>query len=113
MTRINLDTQPEIIRQFVIGLSAVPDGAVLESAGQPGACLLPPPRTPTGGATTSETWTDEMNDRRCALLDRKYDQGLSPSEEAELTLLQDAMYRHVDRVAPLPLEVILPHGKGR
>src|SRR5262245_16503024 len=83
MTRVNLDTQPDIIRQFVIGLSAAGDGAVLESAGLPVACLVPPPKTP-GGAAASPVWTDEMNQRRCELLDRKYDQGLSASEEAEL-----------------------------
>jgi hypothetical protein len=38
------------------------------------------------------------------LLDRKYDHGLSPTEEAELALLQDALYRFVDQVAPLPLD---------
>jgi hypothetical protein len=101
MTHINLDTQPEIIRQFVLELSATPEGAVLESAGQLIACLLPPP---TSHRTNGEVWTLEMNQRRCALLDRKYDQGLTTEEEAELALLQDAMYRYVDRVAPLPLD---------
>jgi hypothetical protein len=38
------------------------------------------------------------------LIDRKYNHGLSPSEEAELALLQDAMYRTIDKVAPLPLD---------
>jgi DNA-directed RNA polymerase subunit F len=38
------------------------------------------------------------------LIDRKYDHGLSPSEQAELALLQNAMYRHIDKVAPLPLD---------
>ena len=102
MTHVNLDTQPELIRQFVLELSAAPEGTVLESAGQPVACLLPPPlpcATPPNGS-----WTDALNQRRCDLLDRKYDHGLSPAEEAELALLQDALYRHVDRVAPLPLD---------
>jgi hypothetical protein len=44
------------------------------------------------------------NRRRCELIDRKYDHGLSLTEEAELALLQDAMYRALDRVAPLPLD---------
>ena len=34
----------------------------------------------------------------------KYDHGLSPVEEAELALLQDAMHRYIERVAPLPLD---------
>jgi len=29
---------------------------------------------------------------------------LSPAEEAELALLQDVMYRYIDKVAPLPLD---------
>ena len=31
--------------------------------------------------------------------------GMSAAEQAELSMLQDAMYRHVDKVAPLPLDV--------
>ena len=42
--------------------------------------------------------------RRSALLDRKYDHELSPAEAAELALLQDAMHRYIDKVAPLPLD---------
>jgi hypothetical protein len=104
MTRVNLDTQPEVIRQFVLALSTSPDGAVLESAGRPVACVVPPPKpTNEGGNALEGDWTEEMNRRRGELLDRKYDQGLSLSEEAELSLLQDALYRYMDRVAPLPL----------
>jgi hypothetical protein len=100
MTHVNLDTQPEVVRQFVLALSASPDGALLESAGRPVACVVPAPKSsgPDG------EWTEEHNRRRGALLDRKYGQGLSPTEEAELAQLQDAMHRYIDRVAPLPLE---------
>lgn len=49
-------------------------------------------------------WTDAQNHRRCDLIDRKYAEGLSPGEETELALLQEAMLRHRQRVAPLPLE---------
>jgi hypothetical protein len=45
-----------------------------------------------------------MNRRRCALLDKKYDHGLTPLEEAELALLRDALHRYLDRVDPLPLD---------
>ncbi len=105
MTRVNLDTQPEVIREFVLALSASPEGAVLESAGRPVACVVPPPKEATESNGSDPEWTDEKNLRRAALLDRKYDQGLSPVEEAELALLQDALHRYVDRVAPLPLDV--------
>lgn len=102
MTHINLDTQPEVVRQFLLALSASSEGVVLESSGRPVACVVPPPKT-TGGAHDEE-WTDERNRRRGELLDKKYDHGLSPSEEAELALLQDALHRTLDRVAPLALD---------
>src|SRR5207253_3853745 len=100
MAHVDLDTQPELIRQFVLSLSAARDGTVLESAGRPVACVFPPP----SASGVDDEWTDEKNRRRGALLDRKYDQGLTPVEEAELTLLQDAMHRYIDKVAPLPLD---------
>jgi hypothetical protein len=102
MTHVNLDTQPEAVRQFVLALSA--EGAVLELAGRPVACVVPPPKSANEASVPDGEWTEEKNRRRGALLDRKYDSGLTPAEEAELALLQDAMYRHIDRVAPLPLE---------
>jgi hypothetical protein len=50
---------------------------------------------------------DDPDDRRrvSELIDRKYDHGLPPAEEAELALLQDALHRYIDQVAPLPLDV--------
>jgi antitoxin (DNA-binding transcriptional repressor) of toxin-antitoxin stability system len=104
MTHVNLDTQPEVVRQFLLELAAATEGIVLESAGRPVACLVPPSRAANGQNVSDEAWTEEKNRRRGELIDRKYDHGLSPAEEAELALLQDAMYRHVDRVAPLPLD---------
>lgn len=103
MTHVNLDTQPEAVRQFVLALSASGEGVVLESAGRPVACVVPPPGEGQAGPRQAE-WTDEKNRQRCELIDRKYDHGLSPAEEAELALLQDVMYRAIDKVAPLPLD---------
>jgi hypothetical protein len=102
MTHVNLDSEPEAVRQFVLTLAVPPEGALLELGGRPVACILPPPQ-PTNGAEEEE-WTDSKNRRRCDLIDRKYDIGLTPAEEAELAALQTAMHRHIDRVAPLPLE---------
>jgi hypothetical protein len=104
MTHVNLDTQPEVVRQFVLALSASADGVVLESEGRPVACVVPPPKSTDGASAQAEEWSEEKNRRRCELIDRKYDHSLSPAEEAELALLQDAMYRLVDKVAPLPLD---------
>ena len=103
MTVINLDLQPEAVRQFVLALSGASAGTVLESGGRPIACVVP---TPTPGNAKEEDWTPEKDDRRCALIDRKYAESLSPEEEAELALLQAGLYRHADRVAPLPLDAI-------
>src|SRR5260370_33630831 len=103
MTRVTPDIQPETVRQFVLELSVSKDGAVLESAGRPVACVVPPPiLTETNGQNGE--WTEEKNSRRCQLIDRKYDHGLRSAEEAELFLLQDAMVRTIDKVAPLPLD---------
>ena len=105
MTHVNLDTQPEVVRQFVLALSGSPEGVVLESAGCPVACVVPPPKSTEGTTALEGAWTQEKNRRRGELLDRKYDHGLSPAEEAELALLQDALHRTLDKVAPLPLDV--------
>jgi hypothetical protein len=104
MTHVNLDAQPEVIRQFVLTLAGSGDGVVLESAGRPVACVVPAPKPTNGAGEPEEEWTEEKNQRRCALLDRKYDSGLSPAEAAELALLQDAMQRRIDQVTPLPLD---------
>jgi hypothetical protein len=105
MTHVNLDMQPEVVRQFVLGLTTSPEGVVLESAGRPVACIVPPPNSRDGTTAQAGEWTEMKNRRRGELLDRKYDQGLSPSEEAELALLQDALYCAIDKVAPLPLDL--------
>jgi hypothetical protein len=104
MTHVNLDTQPEVVRQFVLGLTVSPDGVVLESAGRPVACVVPPPKSTNGAGAEEGEWTQEKNRRRCELIDRKYDHGLTPAEDAELALLQDALHRYIDKVAPLPLD---------
>lgn len=104
MTHVNLDTQPEAVRQFFLALSASGESAILESGGQPVACVVPPPTSANDAGDSNGEWTNEMNRRRGHLLDRKYDAGLSPAEEAELAVLRDAMYRYIDRVAPLPLD---------
>ena len=103
MTHVNLDTQPEVVRQFVLAWAVGSEGTVLESAGQPVACLVPPPKSPNGPNARRGEWSEEQNRRRGELLDRKYDHGLSPAEEAELALLQDGLHRHLDKVAPLAL----------
>jgi hypothetical protein len=104
MTHVDLDAQPENVRHFLLSLPVPPEGTLLEAGGRAVAFLIPPPRSTNGMADTDEEWTDAKNQRRCDLIDRKYDTGLTAPEEAELAVLQAAMYRHVDRVSPLPID---------
>ena len=56
MTHVNLDTQPEVVRQFVLALPVTRDGVVLESAGRPVACVVPPPKSMNGPGTQEGEW---------------------------------------------------------
>ena len=104
MKHIRLDSQPDVVRQFVLGLSIPPDGAVLELSGQAVACVLPPPTAMNGAPANPMDWTEAKNARRCALIDRKYAGALTPPEAVELAGLQEEMLRYRQQVAPLPLE---------
>jgi hypothetical protein len=103
MNHIDLATQGEAVKQFFLSLPVDPNGAVVELNGRAVARLLPIAVADNGLPNDGE-WTDVKNRRRCELIDRKYDSVLTPAEEVELAALQTAMQRHVDRVAPLPLE---------
>jgi hypothetical protein len=48
VTHVNLDTQPEVVRQFVLALSVSPEGVVLECAARPVPCVIPPPKPMNG-----------------------------------------------------------------
>lgn len=64
-------------------------------------------RLSDGGAsreTEPAEWTDEKNARRCDLIDRKIQNTMSPGEAEELDDLQQALRRHLDRVAPLAMD---------
>lgn len=99
MTHVNLNGVPEGVRQFVLSVATDPAGVVLELDGRSVAMLLP-----TSAESNGEAWTDEMNARRCELIERKYAGGLAPGEALELLRLQEEMLRSRQRVAPLPLE---------
>jgi hypothetical protein len=61
LTHVNLDTQPEVVRPFVLALSVSAEGVVLESTGRPVACVVPPatsmkePGTQDGAANGSRS----------------------------------------------------------
>lgn len=103
MNHIELEGQGEAVKQFFLSLPIDREGTVVELNGQALACLVPIGAADNGHGDDEE-WTDAKNERRCELINRKYERGLTLAEEAELAGLQAAMYRQVDRVAPLPLE---------
>ncbi len=100
MKHVNLDTADASVRQFVLALSAEAGGSVLELEGRALVWVVPAGPAANG----DEPWTEEKNQRRCDLIDRKYASGLTPAEAVELARLQEQMLRYRQRVAPLPLE---------
>ena len=103
MNHVKLDAQDELVKRFVLGLTAARGGSVLELNGKAVACVVPPPKSRSGDSTADE-WTQEKNNRRCDLIDREIEGTLTPGEALELQELQDEMLRYRKRVAPLPLE---------
>ena len=55
-------------------------------------------------STDVDEWTSDKNQRRCDLIDADIDGIITPEGRLELEVLTEEMRRHVDRVAPLPLE---------
>ena len=48
--------------------------------------------------------TPADNHRRCDLIDKKYQSGLTPTEEMELATLTTGLRKFMDRVAPVSLD---------
>jgi hypothetical protein len=103
MNRVNLNTQHETVQRFILALTADRAGSILEMNGEAVACVVPPPKSVTGHAT-SEEWTEPKNARRCNLIDREIDGVLTPAEAVELRQLQDEMLRYQNKVAPWPIQ---------
>ena len=101
MNHVNLDAQDEAVQRFVMLLTVGTAGAILEKGGKPIACLVPPPKA---ASFSMDNWSREKNERRCALIDKKYGDRLDSADEAELALLQDEAIRYRQRVAPLPMD---------
>lgn len=101
MKHLSLDSQDDAVKQFILALSADPDGSVLELEGR-AVLQVVPVKTQLNGA--GGDWTEAKNARRCDLIDREIEGLLTADEAAELAHLQQEMLRHRRRVAPLPLE---------
>jgi hypothetical protein len=104
MNHIKLDTQGEAVRQFFLSLPADPEGAIVEVNGRPVARLVPILESSNDASDGESAWTKEKNARRCFLIDREIDGTITPEEAHELAGLQQQMFRHIQQVAPYPLE---------
>jgi hypothetical protein len=103
VNHIDLNRQEEAIKRFFLSLPVDPEGAVVELDGHIVAHLFAAEEAAEGNEDPG-SWTDAKNSRRCDLIDKEIDSRLTPAEARELKDLQRQMLRHVDRVAPLPME---------
>lgn len=54
----------------------------------------------------SPGWSDEMNERRCALIREKFAKGIDADQARELADLQDQLSAYRKQAVPLPYDVI-------
>ncbi len=104
MNHVNLNRQDEAIKRFFLSLPVDSEGSIVELDGHVVAHVFAAEETADGNGEDDGPWTDAKNARRCDLIDKEIDSRLTPAETRELQDLQRQMLRHVDRVAPLPLE---------
>lgn len=97
MTHLSIDRQPQAVKHFFETLALTPEGSVVEMNGKALARMLP------AGARDAE-WNEAKTARRCELIDRDIAGIIAADESLELELLQEELQRHVERVAPLPLD---------
>jgi len=59
-----------------------------------------------GSVPLSGSWTESKNERRCALIRKKFSQGIDSMEAGELNKLQDELSNFRKQAGPLPYDVI-------
>lgn len=96
---ISLDAFEEPVRRFLERLEISSEASVIEVGNKNVYLVVRPAAEPI-----DEPWTDARNRRRYELIDREIASTLTPDEAVELQQLTQAMRRHRDRVAPLPLD---------
>ena len=97
---------PDVVEQYLRSVMT-PEGTTIRRNGKPIARVLPVNGSPPAEVPVTAPdlpWTEELNARRVDLINRKYKVGLTGAEEAELAGLKAVLRRHVDQVAPLPVE---------
>ena len=102
MNHVNLDSQAENVRQFLLSLTRDPNGTFVDWNGQAVACVVP---MPVNNGPSDQEWSEAKNLRRWELIEKKHKQGpLTAAEIVELAELQQLMLRYRQKVAPLPLD---------
>jgi hypothetical protein len=61
-------------------------------------------RRPRPTAAGANGWTEEKNERRCALIRKKFSQGIDGAEARELANLQGEVSAYRKQVAPVPYD---------
>lgn len=105
MPQLEIDRQPAAVKHFFGTLS--PGVSEFTINGKAVTIRVTPGDRDTEWTEEkngSEKWTPERNARRCALIDKQFDGGLTIEETEELAALTSAMRKHVNEVAPVPLE---------
>jgi len=103
MKHISLNSQDDSISRFLLRLAVDTEGSVFEWDGKAIGRFMPVRRSESL-ASKSDEWNNELNNRRCLLIDRKYGGSLTEEESIELEELQERMERFREKVAPLPIE---------
>ncbi len=103
VTRINLDSHGEAVKEFFRALPTDPGGSTVELDGHAIARVVRLRESGNGGPADAGPWTEAKADRRSFLVDRQIDGTLTPEETAELAALQQEMIRERRRLAPVPL----------
>jgi hypothetical protein len=98
---IESDEMEEPVRRFLGGLDVSNEASMVEVNGRRVFLIVRPPVTP---GQEDEPWTDAKDQRRNDLIDLKIDSKLTPIESVELAELNEEFDRHMNRVAPLPIE---------
>jgi len=104
MTHVNIDRQPDAVKNFFATLALTAEGSLVEMNGR--AVVHLTPAKPIVVEPDESEWTPQSNHRRCDLVDKKFAGGLTSVEEAELAQLTAGLRRFVDRVAPVPLDEV-------
>lgn len=101
MTRVSWDAVPLPVRQFLETHANGSDGVAIVNNGSTIYSLVSARST-----LAIPEWSESLNERRMILIEREIDRIATPEELSELAGLQESLRRHVDRVAPLPMEFV-------